>query len=43
MKQHKQALSNLEDSDPTFYKFLLENDKELLNFEDSEVEDGERR
>lgn len=37
-KEHKKALKNLANTDPEFYKFLKQNDKKLLEFEDSEDE-----
>ncbi|CAG5073791.1 Similar to CG9246: Nucleolar complex protein 2 homolog (Drosophila melanogaster) [Cotesia congregata] len=37
-KEHKKALKNLANTDPEFYKFLEQNDKKLLEFEDSEDE-----
>ena len=35
-KSHKQALFNLSEDDPEFYKFLLENDKDLLEFNEGD-------
>ncbi|XP_065060967.1 nucleolar complex protein 2 homolog isoform X1 [Rhopilema esculentum] len=39
---HKKSLTSLEEKDPEFFKFLKENDEELLEFDESDdEEDGE--
>ncbi|XP_011176121.1 nucleolar complex protein 2 homolog isoform X2 [Solenopsis invicta] len=40
-EEHKKSLMKLKDTDPEFYKYLKENDKNLLDFRVSDDEDDE--
>ena len=42
VKKHKKTLNKLKNTDPEFYQFLSENDRELLEFGSSDSEDDER-
>ncbi|CAN6282617.1 unnamed protein product [Urochloa humidicola] len=41
-KQHVAALKRLQEKDPEFYKYLEEHDKDLLEFDDDEIEDDQK-
>lgn len=40
-KAHVKELQRLQEKDPEFYQFLKEHDKELLDFNDDDIEDNE--
>ncbi|KAL6644667.1 hypothetical protein ACP70R_016275 [Stipagrostis hirtigluma subsp. patula] len=40
-KKHVEQLKRLQQTDPEFYKYLESNDKELLEFNDDEIEDDQ--
>ena len=40
LDRHKKELASLKQSDPSFYSFLVENDKRLLDFGADEPEEG---
>ncbi|CAN6323619.1 unnamed protein product [Urochloa humidicola] len=40
-KQHVAALKRLQEKDPDFYKYLEKHDKDLLEFNDDEIEDDQ--
>lgn len=43
MKQHKKHLESLKETDPEFYEYLQQEDKELLEFDDDEEDDSEEK
>ena len=43
MKQHKKHLESLKETDPEFYEYLQQEDKELLEFDDDDEEDEEEK
>ena len=43
MKQHKKHLESLKETDPEFYEYLQQEDKELLEFDDDDEDDSEEK
>ncbi|XP_038972851.1 nucleolar complex protein 2 homolog [Phoenix dactylifera] len=40
-KEHVEQLERLKEKDPEFYQYLKEHDKELLEFDDEDIDEGE--